>query len=68
MKFETLTIHKGNQITDKNCPVVFGASARVATPYEDPKAFDDTPEESAMYEARSKQIALETLYVFSLVK
>ena len=22
MKFETLTIHKGNQITDKNCPVV----------------------------------------------
>ena len=53
---------------DKNCPVVFGASARVATPYEDPKAFDDTPEESAMYEARSKQIALETLYVFSLVK
>lgn len=53
---------------DKNCPVVFGASARVATPYEDPKAFDGTPEESAMYEARSKQIALETLYVFSLVK
>ncbi|MDI9860034.1 low molecular weight phosphatase family protein [Flectobacillus roseus] len=53
---------------DKNCPVVFGASARVATPYEDPKAFDGTPEESAIYEARSKQIALETLYVFSLVK
>lgn len=53
---------------DKNCPVVLGATARVATPYEDPKAFDGTPEESAMYEARSKQIALETLYVFSLVK
>jgi len=53
---------------DKNCPVILGASTRVATPYEDPKAFDGTPEESAMYEARSKQIALETLYVFSLVK
>jgi hypothetical protein len=49
---------------DKNCPVVFGASARVATPYEDPKAFDGTPEESAMYEARSKQIALETFMFF----
>jgi arsenate reductase (thioredoxin) len=50
---------------DAACPVVLGASKRVSTPYEDPKAFDEKPEESAMYDARCKQIATETLYVFS---
>lgn len=53
---------------DAACPVVFGASKRVSTPYEDPKAFDGTPEESRMYDERSKQIATETFYVFSKVK
>jgi protein-tyrosine phosphatase/arsenate reductase len=47
---------------------VFGAASRVSTPYEDPKAFDGTAEESKMYDARCKQIATETFYVFSKVK
>lgn len=53
---------------DEACPVVFGATKRVATPYEDPKAFDGTEEESKMYDERCKQIATETFYVFSKVK
>jgi protein-tyrosine-phosphatase len=52
---------------DQACPVVFGASLRVATQYEDPKAFDDTTEEAKMYDERCKQIATETLYLFSKV-
>jgi protein-tyrosine-phosphatase len=52
---------------DKACPIVFGASLRVATQYEDPKAFDDTPDEAKMYDKRCKQIATETLYLFSKV-
>ncbi|MCF8323886.1 MAG: protein-tyrosine-phosphatase [Leadbetterella sp.] len=52
---------------DKACPVVFGASLRVATQYEDPKAFDDTADETKMYDERCKQIATETLYLFSNV-
>ena len=53
---------------DAACPVVFGATKRVSTPYEDPKAFDGTAEESKMYDERCKQIATETFYVFSKVK
>ncbi len=52
---------------DQACPVVFGASLRVATQYEDPKAFDDTADETKMYDERCKQIATETLYLFSKV-
>ncbi len=53
---------------DKNCPVVAGASLRVAIPYEDPKAFDGTDQEAAKYTERSEQIAREMLYLFSQVK
>ncbi len=53
---------------DEACPVVKGAILRVATPYEDPKAFDGKPEETSKYDERCKQIATETLYVFSKVK
>ncbi|MDZ7936460.1 MAG: protein-tyrosine-phosphatase [Emticicia sp.] len=53
---------------DEACPVVKGAILRVAIPYEDPKAFDGKPEETAKYDERCKQIATETLYVFSKVK
>ena len=52
----------------ESCPVVFGASLRVSTPYEDPKAFDGTPEESKMYDERCKQIATESFYIFSNLK
>ena len=53
---------------DKFCPMVKGQSTRLSLPYEDPKAFDGTPEESKMYDERCKQIATEMFYVFSLVK
>lgn len=53
---------------DEACPNVKGATARVAIPYDDPKAFDGKPEETAKYDERCKQIATETLYVFSKVK
>tara|TARA_R110002124_G_scaffold254651_1_gene420252 strand:+ start:2036 stop:2737 length:702 start_codon:yes stop_codon:yes gene_type:complete len=53
---------------DEACPVVKGAAARIAVPYDDPKAFDGTAQETAKYDERCKQIATETLYVFSKVK
>lgn len=53
---------------DKNCPVIFGAEARIPLRYEDPKAFDDTENEANAYQACSKQIATEMCYLFSEVK
>jgi arsenate reductase len=53
---------------DEACPVVKGAAARVAVPYDDPKAFDGSAQEKVKYDERCKQIATETLYVFSNVK
>lgn len=52
---------------DKNCPVVVGASMRVAIPYDDPKAFDGTDQEAAKYDERCRQISREMLYLFSAV-
>lgn len=53
---------------DQSCPLVAGAALRIAVPYEDPKAFDDTPEETEKYDERCKQIAREMFYVFSKVE
>jgi arsenate reductase len=53
---------------DENCPFVAGCDARIPIRYEDPKIFDDTPEEQKMYAARSKEIASEMKYVFSQIK
>jgi protein-tyrosine-phosphatase len=53
---------------DQACPIVKGASQRVAIPYDDPKAFDGTAEEAAKYSERCAQIAREMLYLFSRVK
>lgn len=50
---------------DRACPTVAGASDRVAIPYEDPKAADNTPGETAKYDERSQQIAREMLFVFA---
>ena len=50
---------------DKNCPFIPGAEKRISLPYEDPKAFDDTPDEAKMYDERSLQIATEMKYIFS---
>lgn len=53
---------------DDNCPFIPGTEKRIALNYEDPKAFDETPERVQKYEERSKQIATEMLYVFSNLK
>lgn len=51
-----------------NCPYIPGVEFRIATTYEDPKTFDNAHLQDAKYDERCKQIALETFYVFSLVK
>lgn len=53
---------------DASCPIVPGASGRFAITYDDPKAFDNTPEEAAKYDERAKNIAEEMFYVMSVVK
>jgi protein-tyrosine phosphatase/arsenate reductase len=53
---------------DGACPTIHNADLRVAITYEDPKAFDGTDLQDAKYDERCKQIATETLYVFSKVK
>jgi protein-tyrosine phosphatase/arsenate reductase len=53
---------------EENCPFIPGVELRIGTTYDDPKAFDGTPQQDEKYLERSNQIALECLYVFSLVK
>jgi arsenate reductase (thioredoxin) len=52
---------------EENCPIIPGAELRIATSYGDPKAFDNTDLQDTKYDERCRQIALETLYVFSKV-
>jgi arsenate reductase len=53
---------------DEKCPLVLGIDLRLALPFEDPKAFDDTDLESQKYDERCVQIAREFLFVLSEVK
>lgn len=53
---------------DKNCPIIPGASARIAIPYEDPKVSDNTPDEAKTYDERSFQIATEMVFVMKEAK
>jgi arsenate reductase (thioredoxin) len=53
---------------EENCPFIPGADLRIGTTYDDPKAFDNTPQQDVKYDERCRQIARETLYVFSKVK
>lgn len=50
---------------EENCPFIPGLELRIATTYDDPKAFDNTAQQDQKYDERCRQIALETLYVFS---
>lgn len=52
---------------DENCPFIPEAT-RISLPFDDPKAFDDTPLEEAKYEERTRQIGREIFYAFSQVK
>lgn len=53
---------------DKGCPFIAGAEVRIPITFEDPKAFDNTPQQAEKYEERSLQIATELFYVFSQIK
>lgn len=53
---------------DEACPIVFGAAARFAIAYDDPKLADNTPEEAGRYAERCAQIAREMLFVAMAVK
>lgn len=53
---------------DEGCPFVPGAEKRIPITYDDPKAFDNTPQQAEKYSERSKQIATEMFYVFSKIQ
>ena len=52
---------------DEGCPFIAGAEKRIPMTFEDPKAFDNTPQQAEKYQERSVQIATELKYVFSLL-
>jgi len=52
---------------DGGCPFIAGAEKRIPITFEDPKAFDNTPQQAEKYEERSLQIATEMFYVFSKI-
>lgn len=53
---------------DQGCPFIAGAEVRIPITFEDPKSFDNTPQQAEKYEERSVQIATEMFYVFSKIK
>jgi arsenate reductase len=53
---------------DQGCPFIAGAEQRFPITFEDPKAFDNTPQQAEKYHERSVQIATELYYIFSKVK
>lgn len=53
---------------DGGCPFIAGAEKRIPITFEDPKAFDNTPQQAEKYKERSLQIATEMFYVFSQIK
>ena len=52
---------------DANCPVIPGAEKRISLTYEDPKNYDNSPEEAQMYDFTCRLIGREMLWCFSRV-
>ncbi len=52
---------------DEACPYIAGAEIRIPVKYEDPKAFDGTELMEEKYLERSREIAAEMFFSFSLV-
>lgn len=52
---------------DGACPFIPGAEKRIPMTFEDPKAFDNTPQQKEKYNERSIQIATELFYIFSQI-
>ena len=53
---------------EENCPFIPDVELRIATTYDDPKIYDNTPIQDAIYDERCRQIAREVFYVFSKIK
>jgi len=53
---------------DGDCPFIPGAEKRFPITYEDPKAYDNTPQQLEKYQERNLQIATELFYVFSQLR
>lgn len=53
---------------DEGCPFISGAEERIPITFDDPKAFDNTPQQAEKYQERSFQIATEMFYIFSQIK
>lgn len=53
---------------DGGCPFIAGAEKRIPITFDDPKLFDNTPQQAQKYQERSHQIATEMFYVFSQIK
>ena len=53
---------------DGDCPFIAGAEKRIPVNYDDPKAFDKTPQQAEKYQERSLQIGTELFYIFSQIK
>jgi arsenate reductase len=53
---------------DSGCPFIAGAEKRIPITFEDPKAFDNSLQQTEKYHERSLQIATEMFYVFSEIK
>ncbi|MEG3657117.1 protein-tyrosine-phosphatase [Arenibacter palladensis] len=53
---------------DGGCPFIVGAEKRIPITFEDPKAFDNTPQQAEKYQERSFQIATELMYIFAQIK
>ena len=53
---------------DGDCPFISGAEKRIIIPFEDPKAFDYTSQQTEKYQERNLQIATEMFYIFSQIK
>jgi arsenate reductase len=53
---------------DGGCPFIAGGEKKIPITFEDPKAFDNTPQQTEKYQERSLQIATEMFYVFSQIK
>jgi arsenate reductase len=50
---------------DEGCPFVAGAEQRIPITFEDPKVFDNSPQQAKKYRERSLQIATELFFIFS---
>ncbi|MCK0145077.1 protein-tyrosine-phosphatase [Arenibacter sp. F26102] len=53
---------------DGGCPFIAGAEKRIPITFEDPKAFDNTPQQAEKYQERSFQIATELMFIFAQIK